>query len=110
MIRLLAAGTVKRKRDPRPTCDSTQIRPPKRSTIFLQVANPIPLPGDRKNPFAGLLLRGYMNAGSVVSPELKGVSDQILEQPVELGLIAAARARTVSVPGISATASRYGSR
>src|SRR5215813_1603544 len=30
---------------PWPHCDSTQIRPPWRSTIFLQIANPMPVPG-----------------------------------------------------------------
>jgi hypothetical protein len=36
---------VKWKVDPRPGCDSTQMRPPWNSTIFLQMANPMPEPG-----------------------------------------------------------------
>src|SRR5476649_2210720 len=32
--------------DPRPGCDSTEILPPCRSTIFLQIAKPIPVPAN----------------------------------------------------------------
>src|ERR1035441_490038 len=38
-------GTVNLKVAPRPASDSTQIRPPLRSTIFLQSARPMPVPG-----------------------------------------------------------------
>ena len=38
-------GSVKKKVEPFPTSDSTQIRPPYRSTIFRHVAKPIPVPG-----------------------------------------------------------------
>src|SRR5207249_12215717 len=37
-------GSVKKKVEPQPIRDSTQIFPPARVTIFLQVAKPIPLP------------------------------------------------------------------
>jgi len=40
-----ASFKVKWKVDPRPGCDSTQMRPPWNSTIFLQMANPMPEPG-----------------------------------------------------------------
>src|SRR5713226_1198098 len=39
------AGSVNLNVDPCPGSDSTQIRPPCCSTIFLQMANPIPVPG-----------------------------------------------------------------
>src|ERR1043166_4234879 len=42
---LARAGTVKKNVEPSPGCDSTQIRPPRRSTILLQMASPIPVPG-----------------------------------------------------------------
>jgi hypothetical protein len=38
-------GTVNRKVAPSPGCDSTQILPPCFSTIRLQIASPIPVPG-----------------------------------------------------------------
>jgi hypothetical protein len=38
-------GKVKKKVEPSPGSDSTQIRPPWRSTIFLQMARPMPVPG-----------------------------------------------------------------
>src|ERR1700693_498130 len=38
------AGRVNLKVEPEPDCDSTQILPPSRSTIFLQMARPMPLP------------------------------------------------------------------
>ena len=38
-------GIVNLKMEPWPACDSTQILPPQCSTIFLQMARPIPLPG-----------------------------------------------------------------
>lgn len=37
-------GRVKKKVLPSPGCDSTQIFPPFPSTIFLQIANPAPVP------------------------------------------------------------------
>jgi hypothetical protein len=39
------SGNVKKNVDPLPGSDSTQISPPWRSTIFLQMANPMPVPG-----------------------------------------------------------------
>src|SRR5712691_10442974 len=42
---LLLSGIVKKKAEPRPGSDSTQIRPPCLSTIFLQTARPMPVPG-----------------------------------------------------------------
>ena len=39
------AGRVKKNVAPWSSWDSTQIRPPCRSTIFLLMAKPIPLPG-----------------------------------------------------------------
>jgi hypothetical protein len=39
-------GREKKKVEPFPGSDSTQMRPPWRSTIFLQMARPIPVPGD----------------------------------------------------------------
>lgn len=41
----LAAGTVNKNVEPCPASDSTQIRPSARSTIRLQIASPIPVPG-----------------------------------------------------------------
>ena len=38
-------GSVKQNRLPRPGSDSTQMRPPWRSTTFLQIARPMPVPG-----------------------------------------------------------------
>ncbi len=38
-------GTVNDTVEPRPGVDSTQIFPPWRSTIFLQIARPMPVPG-----------------------------------------------------------------
>jgi hypothetical protein len=38
-------GIVNLKVAPRPVSDSTQMRPPWRSTTFLQSANPMPVPG-----------------------------------------------------------------
>src|ERR1700735_1638287 len=38
------SGRAKWKVEPSPGCDSTQILPPSRSRIFLQIANPIPVP------------------------------------------------------------------
>ena len=38
-------GIVKKNVEPFAGSDSTQIRPPWRSTIFLQFASPIPVPG-----------------------------------------------------------------
>src|ERR1700733_7649536 len=35
---------AKRNVEPCPGCDSTEILPPCRSTIFLQIANPMPVP------------------------------------------------------------------
>ena len=40
-----AAGSVNRNVAPWPSCDSTQIEPPYPSTIFWQIARPIPVPG-----------------------------------------------------------------
>ncbi len=40
-----ASGNVKRNVVPSPSFDSTQILPPWRSTIFLQIARPMPVPG-----------------------------------------------------------------
>jgi hypothetical protein len=37
-------GNVKKNVDPRPGSDSTQMRPPWRSMIRLQIASPIPVP------------------------------------------------------------------
>ena len=37
-------GTVKKNVDPLPGSDSTQMRPPWRSTIFLHTARPMPVP------------------------------------------------------------------
>jgi hypothetical protein len=45
-----STGMLKRKVEPLPGSDSTPIRPPWRSTIFLQVARPMPVPG---RPAAG---------------------------------------------------------
>lgn len=39
-----ASGTVKRNRLPAPRLGSTQMAPPRRSTIRLQMARPIPVP------------------------------------------------------------------
>jgi hypothetical protein len=36
---------VNLKVEPAPGCDSSQIFPPLRSMIFLQIAKPMPLPG-----------------------------------------------------------------
>ena len=41
----LLCGIVKRKVVPCPGVDSTQMRPPCRSTIFLQMESPMPVPG-----------------------------------------------------------------
>src|SRR5208282_4772872 len=41
----ISQGIVNLKTEPRPDCGSTQILPPQCSTIFLQMASPIPLPG-----------------------------------------------------------------
>jgi hypothetical protein len=38
-------GSVKKNVAPWPGSDSTQMRPPWRSTTFLQIANPMPVPG-----------------------------------------------------------------
>src|ERR1700690_2021195 len=38
------SGRAKQKVEPFSGCDSTQILPPSRSTIFLQMAKPIPVP------------------------------------------------------------------
>ena len=43
-------GMVNRKSLPSPTCDSIQILPSRRCTIFLQVARPIPVPGYFSSP------------------------------------------------------------
>ena len=45
-----ASFKVKWKVEPWPGCDSTQMRPPWRSTIFLQVARPMPEPGYSAGP------------------------------------------------------------
>ena len=42
---LSRSGMVKEKVEPLPGSDSTQMRPPWRSTIFLQMARPMPVPG-----------------------------------------------------------------
>src|ERR1700730_13436295 len=44
------SGRAKWKVEPFPGCDSTQILPPSRSTIFLQMANPIPVPSNSLRP------------------------------------------------------------
>jgi hypothetical protein len=43
----LRSAMVKEKVAPLPGSEVTQMRPPWRSTIFLQIANPIPLPAYR---------------------------------------------------------------
>src|ERR1700730_5782113 len=43
---LLPPAKANRKVEPCPSCDSTEIRPPCRSTILLQIANPIPVPAN----------------------------------------------------------------
>src|ERR1700687_1814823 len=43
---LSLSSKAKRKVDPCPTCDSTEMVPPCRSTIFLQMANPMPVPAN----------------------------------------------------------------
>src|ERR1700690_407593 len=45
-----ASGRAKQKAEPFSGCDSTQILPPSRSTIFLQMANPIPVPSNSPRP------------------------------------------------------------
>src|SRR3984893_16195679 len=44
------SGRVKEKVEPFSGCDSTQILPPSRSSIFLQMANPIPVPLNSLGP------------------------------------------------------------
>ena len=41
---MVRSGREKKKVEPCPGCDSTQIAPPWRSTIFLQMARPMPVP------------------------------------------------------------------
>src|SRR2546422_9974014 len=43
-VLVYGVGRVKKKVAPLPGSDSTQIRPPWRSTIFLQIASPMPVP------------------------------------------------------------------
>src|ERR1700733_11833837 len=43
---LSPASRVKRNVEPCPGCDSTEMLPPCRSTIFLQMANPMPVPSN----------------------------------------------------------------
>src|ERR1035438_1668108 len=45
-----SSGRAKEKVEPFSGCDSTQILPPSRSTIFLQMANPIPVPSNSPPP------------------------------------------------------------
>src|SRR5229473_4902463 len=40
------SASAKRKVEPCPGCDSTEMLPPCRSTIFLQMASPIPVPAN----------------------------------------------------------------
>src|SRR5580704_19712926 len=44
------SGSAKQKVEPFSGCDSTQILPPSRSTIFLQIDNPIPVPSNSSRP------------------------------------------------------------
>lgn len=45
-----SAGIVKQNVAPLPGCDSVQMRPPWRSTILLQMASPMPVPGCSSQP------------------------------------------------------------
>jgi hypothetical protein len=103
---------------PLPTVDSTQILPRWRSTIFLQIARPMPVPGYSLRPLQALedledaLDVGQLDADAVVAhgehpvralahgldvdlrrhaiaPELDGVADQVLEHLDHLHLVAA---------------------
>jgi hypothetical protein len=62
----LAAGRVKQKRLPPPARDSAQIVPPCRSTTFLAIDSPIPVPGQSSRAGATGLRR-------VMAEEMDGV-------------------------------------
>ncbi len=46
MVFLSPSARAKRKVEPCPGCDSTEMLPPWRSTIFLQMASPMPVPAN----------------------------------------------------------------
>src|SRR5665213_1099213 len=64
------AGRVKRKVLPWPSADSTQMRPPWRSTIFLHTARPMPVPGYSSRLCSRLKIwnRFLMYCGSMPMP------------------------------------------
>ena len=115
-------GRVKRKVLPWPGRDSTQIRPPCRSTTLLQIASPIPVPGylsrpcsrwkiwkirspvlrrdadavvaHREDPLLTGPLGRDVDARRAVA-ELQRVADQVLEELDELGRVGEHRGQVI---------------